>query len=510
MTASVPLPEAALFYSPLGGSARGKLLRTRVNRRLRRAGEIRSLLSASKLTATALLIALPSFDLGTLIVRPVLPFAYAPELVVVTRNSPTTRYIGPDGDYVGFEQDLVELFAKETGKPVRVLERNRLGDILPMLHHRLAHLAAAGLSVTPQRQSHVSFGPAYLTVRKAVVYNTDSVRPRSLHNLVGKRVAVLAASSSAEQLRAAARDVPGLEWEETPAANVDHLLELLSAGKIDYVVSDSHFIELARNFYPNIATAFTFGVPESLAWAMPKDADAELAASVQQFFDRIAANGTLRILLDRHFGHVKRLDQGDIVAFLARRETVLPQYAALFQEAQELTGIDWRLLAALGFQESHWNPIATSPTGVRGLMMLTGVTADRMGVTDRLDPRQNILAGARYLQMLKEALPPRIPEPDRTWISLAAYNVGYGHVEDARILAQRRGLSPDSWIDLKKTLPLLARSDYYTTVKRGFARGGEAVILTENVRNYYDILQRFEEPYRPLFAPSLTVSASLQ
>jgi membrane-bound lytic murein transglycosylase F len=468
------------------------------------------MLSASKLTATALLIALPSFDLGTLIERPVPPFAHSNELVVVTRNSATTRYVGPEGDYVGFEQDLMDLFAKETGKQVRVIERNRLGEILPTVQHRLAHFAAAGLSITPDRQSVVTFGPAYLTIQKAVVYNTDNPRPRSLQNLLGKRVAVLAASSSAGQLQAAARDVRGLSWEEMPAANVDHLLELLSAGKIDYVVSDSHFVELARNFYPNIATAFTFGAPEPLAWAMPKDADPALIQSVQAFFDRIAANGTLRVLLDRHFGHVRRLDQGDIVAFLTRRETVLPQYIGLFQEAQELTGIDWRLLAALGFQESHWNPIATSPTGVRGLMMLTGITADRMGVTDRLDPRQNILAGARYLQMLMDSLPPRIPEPDRTWMALAAYNVGYGHVEDARIIAQRRGLNPDSWADLKKTLPLLARSNYYNTVKRGFARGGEAVILTENVRNYYDILQRFEDSYRPLFVPSITASVSLQ
>jgi membrane-bound lytic murein transglycosylase F len=223
---------------------------------------------------------------------------------------------------------------------------------------------------------------------------------------------------------------------------------------------------------------------------------------VRSFFEGISADGTLHVLIDRYFGHVKRLDRGDIVAFLARRETVLPQYRAMFQEAQEITGIDWRLLAALGFQESHWNPMATSPTGVRGLMMLTSPTADRMGVTDRLDAEQNIRAGARYLLMLKDTLPPRIPEPDRTWMALAAYNVGYGHLEDARIIAQRLGLNSDSWLDLRKTLPLLSRSDYYTTVKRGFARGGEAVILTENVRNYYDILVRFEAPHRPLFSGS--------
>ena len=194
----------------------------------RRSGETRSLQSLSKLTAAALLIALPSFDLGAIIERPVPPFGVTSELVVVTRNSPTTRYIGPDGDYVGFEQDLMELFARETGKQVRVIERERLGDILPTLHHRLAHIAAAGLSVTAQRQSFVTFGPSYLTVQKAVVYNTYKPRPRGLSNLVGRRVAVLAASSSADQLRTAAREIRGLDWDEVPAANVDHLLDLLA------------------------------------------------------------------------------------------------------------------------------------------------------------------------------------------------------------------------------------------------------------------------------------------
>ena len=130
--------------------------------------------------------------------------------------------------------------------------------------------------------------------------------------------------------------------------------------------------------------------------------------------------------------------------------------------------------------------------------MLTSETADRLDVNDRLDPRQNIIAGARYLKILKDTLPGRISEPDRTWLALASYNVGYGHLEDARILTQRHGLNADSWVDVKKTLPLLTRSDFYITVKRGFARGGEAVVLTENIRNYFDILVRYEEPYRPL------------
>ena len=118
-----------------------------------------------------------------------------------------------------------------------------------------------------------------------------------------------------------------------------------------------------------------------------------------------------------------------------------------------------------------------------------------MKVTDRLDTRQNILAGARYLRLLKDRLPTRILEPDRTWIALAAYNQGSSHIEDARILAQRLGLNPDSWVDLKKTLPLLSLSQYFQNLKHGYARGGEAVILTESVRTYHNILLKYERPH---------------
>jgi membrane-bound lytic murein transglycosylase F len=451
--------------------------------------------SFASLTATTLLIALPSCDPGDLVLRPVLPTAISGELVVVSRSAPTTRFVGADGAYSGLEQDMLELFAKESNLRLTVIERSRFSDVIPAVTQRVAHLAAAGLSVTEERAKKVTFGPSYMMARKTVAYNTSQRRPRNLKGLVGKRGGVLRGTSSAARLRAEAKQLRGLKWDEIHAADVDQLLDRLSAGKLDYVVSDSHVIELARNFYPNISIAFSFGEPEPIAWVLPKDAEPELIDEISTFFDTIKRDGTLSILIDRYFGHVKRLNRMDIVAFLTRRETVLPRYAPMFKEAQDLTGIDWRLLAALGFQESHWRPLATSPTGVRGLMMLTSVTADEMGVKNRLDPHEAILAAGRYFLSIKERLPRRIREPDRTWLTLASYNVGFGHVEDARILAQRQKLNPDLWINVRKVLPLLARSEYHSKLKYGFARGGEAVVLTENVRNYYDILKRHEAPH---------------
>ena len=469
-------------------------------------GQIRSF---TTLAATLLLIAMPSCDPGNLIRRPVSPTSITGELVVVSRSAPTTRFIGPDGAYSGFEQDMLDLFAKETNLRLSVIERARFSDIIPAVSQRVAHLAAAGLSVTEERAKIVKFGPSYMTVRKTVAYNTGQRRPRRLTSLVGRRGGVLHGSSSAARLRTEAKKLQGLEWDEVHAADVDRLLEKLSAGELDYVIADSHVIELARNFYPNVSIAFSFGEPEPIAWVLSKDAEPELVDQVNTFFATIERDGTLRILIDRYFGHVKRLNHLDIVAFLSRRETVLPRYAPMFKEAQDLTGIDWRLLAALGFQESHWRPLATSPTGVRGLMMLTSVTADELGVRNRLEPHESILAAGRYFLSLKERLPARIREPDRTWMTLASYNVGRGHVEDARILAQRRKLNPDLWINVRKTLPLLARSEYYTTLKYGFARGGEAVVLTENVRNYYDILKRYEAPHTPLLGTLASGSTTL-
>lgn len=428
------------------------------------------------------------------------PVRQGGELVVITRNSPTTYYEDAQGNYAGLEYDLVTLFARELGVPARFVIARQFNQILPTVLHHKAHFAA-GLSTTPERSKKVRFSSPYQTVQQQLVYSTDTLRPRNPRDLVGKRIEVVTGSSHAERLKEVRKQFPGIHWYEIAAQESEELLEKVSGSVIDYTVSDSNIIDVARNFYPNLGVAFNLGNPEQLAWAFPRDADPALLRQAEQFFRRIEQNGTLKRLLDRYYGHVRRLEQADVAGFLEKMRSVLPRFRRIFQQAQEITGIDWRLLAALGYQESHWDPLATSPTGVRGLMMLTADTADRMGVTDRLEPAQNIPAGANYLLGLKDVLPQRIPEPDRTWLALAAYNVGYGHLEDARILAQRQKLNPDSWLDLKKSLPLLSRSEYFDALKHGYARGGEPVIFVENIRTYYDILLKFEKPHKPVFMP---------
>ena len=432
--------------------------------------------------------------------KPIPPVQHAGELVVITRNSPTTYYEDAEGKPAGLEHDLAELFGKELGVPVRFIVTHRFGDIFTTLENHQAHLAAAGLSITAERQKRFKFSTPYQMVQQQVVYNTVADKPKSVKDLVGKRIEVVAGSSYAEKLKEEKKKYPSLRWVENPALESEELLEKVALGTVDMVVADSNIVAIANNFLPELGIAFNLSDQQSLAWAFPKDVDPFLYDQAQKFFARIQRDGTLKHLLDRYYGHVERLERADVEGFLVAENGKLPKLRRLFQTAQELTGLDWRLLAAVGYQESHWDPLATSPTGVRGLMMLTTETADRLGVTDRLDPKQNILAGAHYLLYLKESVPERVLEPDRTWLALASYNAGFGHLEDARILAKRMKLNPDSWADLKTTLPLLARTEYHTTVKHGYARGGETVIFVENVRTYYDILARFERAYQPIFS----------
>ena len=434
-----------------------------------------------------LLAACDSFE------KPVLPFDKTDELVVITVNSPDTYYENAEGGYAGLEFDLASEFARELGMKVRFKIVPKPDDALLSLEKNLGHFVA-GLTITPKHALRARFGPVYQLVQPQVAYNRDYPKPRNMNALVGRTVEIADGATYTEPLNKVKQRVPELKWAEVDITAED-LLAKLAEGKVDYVIADSTQINLAKNFFPNLGVAFDLGEPTDKAWAFSLYAERALLEKTQTFFNRIERDGTLERLLDRYYGHAQRLQQTDVIGILKKRRTVLPDLRDYFHEAEELAGIDWRLIAALAYQESHWDRLATSPANVRGIMMLTEITADRMKVTDRLDARQSILAGARYLRLLKDGLPTRIEDPDRTWMALAAYNQGSGHIEDARILAQRLGLNPDAWLDLKQTLPLISQSKYFRDLKHGYGRGGEAVILTESVRIYYEILLKYEQPY---------------
>lgn len=180
----------------------------------------------------------------------------------------------------------------------------------------------------------------------------------------------------------------------------------------------------------------------------------------------------------------------EIQTFLKHVTTRLPYYRETFQRAENDTGISWVLLAAMSYQESKWNRHAISPTGVRGLMMLTRSTAADLGIKNRLDPKKSIAGGARYLSQLFKRVPEATYEPDRMFLALAAYNVGMGHVKDAQLLTRRLGKNPNQWDDLKDVFPLLAKKKYYDNLPHRYARGWEPVQYVKRIRAYRKILDQ--------------------
>ncbi len=383
-----------------------------------------------------------------------------------------------------FELQLVTLFAKQLGLTTRLVPLPP-DKIIPYLMANQAHIAAAGLR-SNNGNGVLHFGPSYQTVREQVVCG---VRVRRLDDLIDKQIDVVAGSEQEDALRETQQGARSLHWISRHDNTVSDLLGEVAEGKLECTIANNEQLETARNLHPSLNAAFDIAAPSKLAWAFAPDSNKDLIEEVEKFFNTIKQDGTLRSLLDRYYGHNDRLEPIDATAFLINARNELPNFRQIFQEAEALTGIEWQLLAALAYQESHWNPLATSFTNVRGMMMLTGDTADRMQVKDRLDPRESILAGARYLQMLRDQLPQRIPDRQRTWLAMAAYNQGMGHLEDARVMTARAGLNPDSWLDVRTIMPKLAQPEYFEHAKHGYARGGEAVVLVENVRQYYDLLK---------------------
>ncbi|MGA7800969.1 MAG: membrane-bound lytic murein transglycosylase MltF [Gammaproteobacteria bacterium] len=417
------------------------------------------------------------------------------ELVVVTRNGPTTYYEGPNGP-AGFEYDLAKMFADYLGVSLKIKVADNVSDILPMVIGGKADLAAAGLAVTSQRATKIRFGPSYYQVTPQLIYRVGTRPPSSLDELDG-HLEVVAGSSNAALLRRLKATHPLLSFHTNPNADSDQLLYLVYQQLIDYTVADSNMVAINQQYYPELHVAFDVSKPRNLAWAFPSGPDDSLYRAAVRFFAKIREDHRLEQAVERNFGHVQDFDYVGTVRYIAHIHERLPAYEPLFKAAAEQTGLDWRLLAAIGYQESHWNPKAISPTGVRGIMMLTRRTMAYLGLDNRTDPEQSILGGARYFSIIKNRIPERIQEPDRTWLALAAYNIGFGHLEDARVLTERQGGDPDKWVDVKKYLPLLSQKKYYRHTVHGYARGREPVQYVENIRSYYDILVWFTNPHRP-------------
>jgi membrane-bound lytic murein transglycosylase F len=434
--------------------------------------------------ALALAIAMPGCESGS---TGLAQLRARGELRVATLNQPTAYYLGAHGPQ-GFEYRLARAFADSLGIQLIIEPARDRVSLRELLAEGRADIAAAQLTADDNWKRVGLATATYLEIQQLVVQRRGRPPSHNIAALNGARVVVRVDSPQLQLLRdLRASGATYLAWTELPREQADPL-DWLSSGDADFAIVDRNEFEFARHLYPEVAVAFALPDPRPVQWLVRRS-DLELRDAVNRFFVSARASGLLRRLASDAEAEAGGFEYLEARRFQDDIGTRLPELRAWFEQAAAAHSLDWRLLAAVGYQESHWSDQATSADGAAGIMMLTAATARAMGVLDRGNTMQNIAGGAAYLAQVLRMIPEHVPEPDRTWLALAAYNVGFGHLEDARILAQTQGKDPDSWADVSRYLPWLAQERWYSQAKRGYARGWEPVRFVEQVRSFLAVLE---------------------
>ena len=411
------------------------------------------------------------------------------ELIVLTTNQPTTYYIDREGNPTGPEYDMTYSFAKYLGVEPRYIKLDSTEAVIAALGKGEGDIAAAGLTITEERASEFDFGPAYIDVSEYLVCHRDAKYIDSIEDLKGLEIVIPTSTSYIDTLH---EKLPAIDWSHTSNLVTPSLFEKVSSKEIECTISDSTIFDISRRYYPEISVKYTLHKGSQLAWMYMKN-NPRLTSAINKWFTQYQDSGEYAQQIEKYYGHIDVFDYVDIQKFKRRIKSRLPKYKDMFIKAAKKHGISPSLLTAQSYQESHWDPKAKSPTGVRGIMMLTQPVAKSLGVTSRLDAKQNIYAGAKYHAKMKKMFDDNVKEPDRTWMALAAYNVGRGHFRDAQGLAEKLGKNPSLWIDMKEVLPLLSDKKFYKDLTYGYARGNEPVQYVTRIRDYDDILAKHFE-----------------
>ena len=418
------------------------------------------------------------------------------ELHVITLDSPTTFYQDDKG-MVGPEYDLVAGLAESLDVTLVIKTVNKIADIQPALEAGRGHLAAAGLTPTASWQEKMNFGYPYASVDTHLIYKRGTIKPQFIQQLMGRAIEISTESDHKETLQRIQKDYPDLTWSLNTEDGVHDLLDKVNREEIDFTIADSNEFALQRHTQPELRIAMNLKKNNALAWAYRQNNSRRLMEHADNYLIEAEREGLLAQINERYYGHAESLDYVDTRTFIEHIESRLPDFHEMFVEAGDQQNIDWRLLAAIGYQESHWQPRAISSTGVRGIMMLTRITAKELNIDNRLDPANSIQGGAEYFMKQWVRLPDEIQEPDRSWFALAAYNVGFSHLKDAWQITQWQGNDPTQWVNVSKSLPLLANKLWYPHLSHGYARGWEPVIYVNNIRSYYDILTALVDKETP-------------
>ncbi len=411
----------------------------------------------------------------------------AGEITVITRNNPLCYYQYRDQP-MGFEYDLAKAFADHLGVRLKIKTIENWEAMLSTIMEGKGAFIASGIPVPPFFKRQFELSDNYLEIYYHIVIHRNNPGIRGLKDLNGKTVHANKESYRQEQVEALIKQGINIDVKLHSDLTTEELISQVAENKIEIAIAASNIAKLNRRYYPQITISYPISGQECLSWALSPKAD-KLLEQVNYFFKSIRKQEIFSEIYDKNFSDIETFDYVDLRAFHRRIKSRLPVYRAIIEKAALDYGFDWRLIAAQAYQESHFMPDAMSHSGAFGIMQLTPNTAKSLGVTDILNPEQNINAGVRHLKKLYDFFDKAV-EPSRKAIALAAYNVGQGHIWDARNLAKKMTLDPDRWTSLSKTLPLLSKPKYYKNAKYGYCRGYETISYINRIMVYYDILKR--------------------
>ena len=388
----------------------------------------------------------------------------------------------------GYDFELVSHYATSIDVELEIIKTNTSNEIIFLLNQGKVDIGILGSS--PEfDQKNIENVVTYNNSKWYVIGNRANRQlPKSIDSIEPNTMIVANGSNASFILHSIEEDYSSLLWDELKNTNVRSILERINENHSKISIISEDIYVYYQYLFPETKKIFVLPIKYPSRWLVKNNNNLSFLYSINSFFNKYKQNGKLEKIGKTYYEHLNAFDYIDIRYYLKRINKKLPKYKKYFVEAAKNSALDARIIAAESYQESHWNRKARSPTGVRGMMMLTLDTAKRVGVKNRLNAKQSIFGGAKYLKILYESLSNTIKEPDRLWFTLAAYNIGLGHVEDARTITKSQGDNPNSWIDVEKHIPKLSQKKWYKKTKYGFARGHESIEFVRRVRRYYDIL----------------------
>jgi membrane-bound lytic murein transglycosylase F len=406
-------------------------------------------------------------------------------LRVLTRNNDTSFFIYR-GHRMGFDYELGKRLAQHLGIRVDMIITQSWSDMVPALLKGEGDVIAAEVTVTDERKKQVLFAEPWGHTREVVVWKDGSPPLKSAEDLAGKEVHVRKSSTYAQSLvelngklenKVVILPLPE-DWE------TDTILQAVSKGEIVYTVADELLANVHSAYFPNLVVGPPISPERDLAWAV-RPGDVKLKKTIDEVFHELRKKPDFNILRKKYFEAERTLKTQRKDKFYASETGTLSPYDPLVRKYAEQHDFDWRLVAAQIYQESRFDPQRKSWVGALGLFQIMPATAKGLGITDPTDPEQSIRGGLKYMQQLSDHYKDVADPIERYRFALAAYNSGFGHVDDARHLARGARKDPAKWQAVAEFLLKLSDKKYASKARFGFCRGSEPVDYVRHIDERY-------------------------